>query len=113
MVDIPKVKKKPLVPVGVIPSIDLSPPSQTGRNEMATVLLRGIVRQVFHQEGSRADEAHLSLENVQEFRQFIQTGAAHQLPESCESIRVGQKLPIEAAGIGHCPELIEHKGLSV
>ena len=79
---------------------------------MATMLLRAIMRQVLHEEGPRADEAHISLENVQEFRKFIQAGAAHQLAESRESIRVGQELPIGSAGIGHRAEFIQGKGLS-
>ena len=45
---------------------------------MATMLLRAIMRQIFHEEGPRTDEAHISLENVQEFREFIQASAAHQ-----------------------------------
>lgn len=80
---------------------------------MATMLLRAIMRQIFHQEGPRADEAHISLENVQEFREFIQAGAAHQLAESRESICVGQELPIGSAGIGHRPEFIQGKGLTM
>jgi len=80
---------------------------------MATLLLRAIMRQVLHQEGSRADEAHLSLENIQEFREFIQAGAAHQLAESRESIRVRQEPPIRSAGIGHRAEFIQNKGLTV
>lgn len=80
---------------------------------MATLLLRAIMHQVFHEEGSWADKAHISLENVQEFRKLIQTGAAHQLAESRESIRVGQELPIGSASIGHRAEFIQDKGLTV
>ena len=80
---------------------------------MATMLLRAIMRQVLHEEGPRADEAHISLENVQEFRKFIQAGAAHQLAESRESIRVGQELPIGSSGTGHRPEFIQGKGLTM
>ena len=80
---------------------------------MPTVLLRAVMRHVLHEEGSRADEAHVSLENIQEFREFIQAGAAHQLAKSRESIRVGQKLPLGSAGSGHRAELIQNKGLTV
>lgn len=79
---------------------------------MATMLLRAIVRQIFHEEGARTDEAHISLKNVQEFREFIQASAAHQLAESRESICIGQELSIGSASIGHCAELIQGKGLS-
>ena len=71
MIDIPQIEKKSLLPVGVIPSIHLGPTRQARRNEMATLLLRAIMRQVFHEERPRADKAHISLENVQEFRKFI------------------------------------------
>ena len=80
---------------------------------MATVLFRAVMRQVFHQEGPRADETHISLENVQEFREFIQAGTAHQLAESRESICVGQELPIGSTGIGHRSEFIQDKRLTV
>lgn len=112
MIDIPQVEKKALLPVGVISSVHLGPPCQTGGNEMATLLLQAVMRQILHQEGPRADEAHISLENVQEFREFIQAGAAHQLAESRESFRVGQELPIGSSGIGHRAEFIQSKGLS-
>ena len=79
---------------------------------MATMLLRAVMRQVFHEEGPRTDEAHISLENVQEFREFIQASAAHQLAESRESIRIGQELSIGSACIGHRAEFIQGKGLS-
>lgn len=80
---------------------------------MAPLLLRAVMRQVLHQEGTRANEAHLSLENVQEFWEFIQAGAAHHLAESRESIRVRQELSIGSAGIGHRAEFVQDKGLTV
>ncbi len=80
---------------------------------MATMLLRAIMRQIFHEEGPRTDEAHISLENVQEFREFIQASAAHQLAESRESICIGQELSIGSASIGHCAELIQSERLTV
>lgn len=113
MIDIPEIKKKPLVPVGVIPTIYLSPPSQTGWNLMTTVLFRIVLFQIFHEKRPRTNEAHLAFHDVEQFRKFVQAGAAHQLTESCESIRIGQEMPVGATGIGHCPELIQHKGLSV
>lgn len=79
---------------------------------MATLLLRAVMHQVLHQEGPRANEAHISLENVQKFREFIQAGAPHQLPKLRESIRIGQELPIGSACIGHRAEFIQGKGLS-
>jgi hypothetical protein len=112
MIDIPQIEKKSLLPVGGIPSVHLGPTCQAGRNEMATMLLRAVMRQVFHEEWPRTDEAHISLENVQEFREFIQASAAHQLAESRESICIGQELSIGSASIGHCAELIQSKGLS-
>ena len=80
---------------------------------MASLLLRAVMSEVLHEEGPRTDEAHISLENVQEFRKFIQAGAAHQLAESRESIRVGQELPIGSSSIGHRAEFVQGKGLSM
>ena len=101
------------MPVGVISSVHLGPPSQAGRNQMATVLLRAVLCQIFHEERSRANEAHLTFQDVEESRKFIQAGAAHQLAEPCESIRIGQELPIGPTGIGHRPELIQDKRVPV
>ena len=69
--------------------------------------------QVFHEEGPRTHEAHLAFQDIEESREFIQAGAAHQLAESRESIRVGQELPVGSAGIGHRTEFIYLKGLPV
>ena len=113
MIDIPQIEEKSLLPVGVIPSVHLSPSGQAGRNEMPTVLLRAILCEVVHAERSRAHEAHLAFQDVEESRKFIQAAAAHQLAKSCESIRVGQELPVVSAGIGHRTEFICLKGLLV
>lgn len=80
---------------------------------MPTVLLRAIPCEVVHAERSRAHEAHLAFQDVEESRKFIQAAAAHQLAESRESIRVGQELPVGSAGIGHRTEFICLKGLLV
>ena len=112
MIDIPQIEKKSLLPVGIIPSIHLSPPGQAWRDEMASLLLQAIVGEIFHKERPRAHEAHVTLQYVEEARKFIQASAAHQLPESCESIRIGQELPIGPAGIGHGTEFIQSKWLT-
>ena len=80
---------------------------------MATVLFRGISIEIFYQERPWANKAHLAFQDVEEFRKLIQAGAAHQLAEPCESIRIGQELPIGSAVIGHRTEFAEHKGVSV
>ena len=113
MIDIPKIKKKSLLPVSVIPSIYLSPPCQAGRNEVASLLLWAVMCHVFHEERPRANEAHVTLQYIEESRKFIQTGTAHQFAESCESISIGQELPIGPAGIGHRTEFIQNKGLTM
>ena len=80
---------------------------------MATVLLRAVLCEVIHEEWSWAHEAHIAFQDVEESRKFIQAAAAHQLAESCKSIRVRQELPVGPAGIGHCTEFICLKGLPV
>ena len=113
MIDIPQIEKKSLLPAGVIPSIHLSPPCQAWRDEMTSLLLRAVMLQIFHEERPWADEAHLALQYIEESRKFIQAGAAHQLAESCESIRIGQELPIGSASTGHRAEFIQDKRLTV
>lgn len=113
MIDIPQIEEKSLLPIRGISSIHLRPPGQAGRYQMPTVLLRTIVWEVVHAERSRAYEAHLAFQDVEESRKFIQAGAAHPLAESCESILVGQELPVGSAGIGHRTEFICLKGLLV
>ena len=80
---------------------------------MAPLLLRAVMRQVFHEEGPRTDKAHLAFQYVEESGKFIQAGAAHQFAESRESIRVGQELPIGSASTGHRAEFIQDKRLTV
>ena len=113
MIDIPQIEKKSLLPVGGISPIHLRPACQTGRNEMATVLFRGILFEIFRQERPWPDKTHLTFQHVEKSRKFIETRAAHQFPESRESIRIGQELSIGPAGIGHRAKFIQAKGLAV
>lgn len=80
---------------------------------MASLLLLAIVGEVFHEKGPGADEAHFALQYIEKSRKFIQTGTAHQFAESCESISIGQELPIGPAVIGHGTELIQSERLTV
>lgn len=111
MIDVPQIEKKSLLPVGGIPSIDLGPTRQAGRNEVATMLLRAISCEVLHEKGPRTHETHLAPQYVEEFRKFIQAGAAHQLAKSREPICIGQELSIGATGIGHCTKFVQQKRL--
>lgn len=80
---------------------------------MSAGLLRGVERQVFHEQGAGADEAHFAFEDVVEFGKFIEAGFAQELAECREPLSIGQEVAIGIARIGHGTEFNEHERLAV
>ena len=88
MIDIPQIEKKSSLPGGGVPPIHLRPPCQARRNKVPSMLVRGVALQIFHEERSRADEAHVSFQHIDQLGQFIESAAPHQLPKSCQPVLV-------------------------
>jgi len=71
MIDIPDVESEFFLPVNGVAAVDLGPACQAWANLVAPRLLRGVKREILHQQRARADQAHFALEDVPQFGQFI------------------------------------------
>ena len=70
------------------------------------VFLFGIVpRQVFHQQWSRPDYGHVALENVEQFREFVEAGGAEELAVDIQANIVREQVAVGVLFVGHGAEL--------
>ena len=60
--------------------------------------------------GARTDEAHIAQQDVDEFRQFVQGGAAQQGAQKGGALFVRQQAPLRVPGIFHGFEFDDIKG---
>lgn len=74
---------------------------------MAMSLFRIIERQVLHQQWSRTDYGHVTLEDVEEFREFIEAGAAEELAVFGKAHIVREQVAVCVLLVGHGAELDE------
>src|SRR4029077_839855 len=79
---------------------------------MSPVLLRSIVRKVFHQQRSWSDERHFATDDVPQLRQLIETSHPQKAPHGRHSLGVRLKLAIDIPRVGHRPEFEENKRLA-
>jgi len=63
-----------------------------------------------HQQGPRADEAHLTAQNVNQGRQLVDGGGAQPAAQGCEALGIWKESPAGIAGAGHGAELQEPEG---
>ncbi len=71
----------------------------------------GVVeRQVFHQQRAGADEAHVALQYVPQFGQFVQAGGAQFASEGCEAFGIGQGAAVFVRRVAHGTEFVHHEG---
>ena len=61
---------------------------------VAAGLLGCIERQVLRQERPWTDETHVALENIEEFRQFIQTDGTQPQAKMCEPFVIRQDMAV-------------------
>lgn len=110
MIHVPHVQFKLLFPREAVAAIDLSPPGDAGLDLVATALELGIPGQVFGQQWAGTDEAHITLEDVPELRQLVETTGAQETAERRETPLVGKKHTARVTGGGHRPEFEKRKG---
>src|SRR5690625_8007033 len=80
---------------------------------MTASLVRGVTVQVSHDERPGTDQAHVTLQYVQQLWQFVQAGAAQSPAERSEPLMVGQLPAIRCPGVEHRPELQDGERLAV
>ena len=80
---------------------------------MAAGLLGRVERQVVHQKRTRAHEAHVALQHVPQFGQFIERAAAQKAAEFGEPLSIGKRAAIRVNRIAHGAELGHLKRLAM
>ena len=112
MIHVPDIKAELLFPGDGIASIDLGPAAEAGLHIEAASLLGRVKREVLHQEGPGADEAHLAAQDVEQLGQFIDGGGAQPSTERCEPLGIGEQGAAAIAGVGHRAELQQPEGFA-
>ena len=110
IVDVPHVLRQPLFPGDCVPAVNLGPACDPWPHVVATLLFRRVAVEILHQKRARTDEAHISLDHVDQFRQFIDARRSKKLAKRVQAIGVGPHLPASRAVVGHCPELYQGEG---
>src|SRR3989344_750339 len=107
MIDVPDVIGKLLFPRKTVATVYLCPTGYTGLYFMAPELLAVIKGKVFHQQRTRANQAHVALDHVQKLGQLIQTQPAQQTADWCEPRLVRQEPALDITGVHHGAEFQE------
>ncbi len=113
MIDVPNVESELLLPGEGVTSVDLGPAGDAGLDVVTPRLLRRVTVEVLHEEGSRADEAHVSLENVEERGQLVDAGGAKEATDRRQALGVGLEGVFAGLGGAHRPELGQVERLAV
>lgn len=109
VLDIPRVEAQAFLPAGGIPSVDLGPSRQSGKDFVAASLLRSVSRQVGYEERSRTHETHFAAKYVPELRKLIETCRSKEPAESREAFGVRPQFAIGVTGVCHRAEFPESK----
>ena len=113
MVDVPHIQGELLLPGEGVAPIHLRPAGDAGEHLVAACLLGSIAFEVGDEQGARTHQAHLSLEDIDEFRQFIQAGGAQEAPETGKALPVGQRVALMVKRVAHAAELVEFEDAAV
>src|SRR5579862_8188228 len=97
MVDVPDIVSELLLPAYRIASVDLCPTGDSGPQFVAARLFGRIEGQVFEQQRSRTDQAHITDEHVDELRQLIHTRSSQKPAETRDALRIRKR---EAGRVG-------------
>src|SRR5580658_5352114 len=113
VIDIPDIEGKSLAPVEGVSAVNLRPAGNPWFNLVPSHLLGGVAVQILRQERTRSHETHLTPNHIDQFRQFIQAGAAKKTADSSEALRVCEQLPLRVVRISHRTEFEKRERLSV
>ena len=91
----------------------LRPAGDAGFHLVAAHLLRRVTIQVLHQQGARPHQAHVTLQHIEQPRQFVQAGAAQEKTKARQTFRIGQQIALGVAGVGHGAELVDGEEFAV
>jgi hypothetical protein len=111
-IDVPNVKTELFLPGESITAVNLSQTTKAWLDIVATGLLSGIKGQILHQQGPRANKTHLSTQDVEKSREFIDGGTTQPATKWSEPLGVRHEFTIVIAVVCHRTELKQAKGLS-
>ena len=80
---------------------------------MATSLLWRITRQILNQQRTRAYQGHITDEDIEQLREFIDTSRANEPAHSCEAHLIRQEFSVIITFIGHGLELDDLKDFAI
>ena len=112
MVHVPDVQGELLLPREGIATAGQHRSGHARRHLVAAPLLRRVEVAVLHQQRPGTHQAHLTLEHVDQFRQFIQGEAAQEAAQPGEALLVGEQVALLVPVVGHGTELVDDKRLS-
>ena len=113
MLRIPDVERKPLIPRKTIPTVNLSPPCDTGPDRMSEAFALTVIGQIFGQERPRADQAHIPAQHVEKLRQLIKAGVPEYSPKRRDAMRIELRLALAFAIHAHRPEFQQRKNPAI
>ncbi len=113
MIYVPAIHGQSLIPVHCVASMNLGPARDAGFNEMSTRLLAAVPVHVAHEKWPGTDKAHLAGEHVDELGQLIQTGGPQKLPQSGQTLAIGQGMAVAITRFAHGAELVHRERMAV
>jgi hypothetical protein len=102
-----------LLPADVVASAHLRKPRQTLTDAVAAALLGAHKDHVAHQQRARADDAHITLQNIDKLGQLVERGGAQELAVLRKTLLIGQRIAVFVRFAGHGAELDQAKNLLV
>ncbi len=105
VIDIPHIQLKLLCPPNCVAAIHLSPTRNTWLYTVATSLLSIVERKVLHEQRPRANEAHISLENVDKLWQLVNGGGANETANRGKALAIRPQISLCITAVVHGFEL--------
>lgn len=106
---IPDVERELLIPGQIISPVHLSPSRDTGSERVPQPFTIRIVGQILGQERTRANEAHIPAQDVDQLRKLIEAGSPEYSAERRRPLLVELTLTLTFAIHAHCPEFQQRK----
>lgn len=80
---------------------------------MAGWLFRRVTTQVLHEHRPQPDDARVSLEHVEQFRQFVQRPGPQKFSNPGETLFIGQQTSLRPLGADHGAEFMKGEEFAV
>lgn len=109
---VPEVEIEFFFPGQGVPTIHLCPARNARQDIMPALLFDCVAIEVLHQQGPGPYQAHVALDDVDQFRQFVKARAPEQLPEPCQPLAVRFRIGRDPGRkLAHGAELIDGERL--